>query len=81
MRSQIEIDYYTRQFPLLDVELIESMIFYYGVKQDNTAIITRYEYDNQKKIYSINQKNDEIDIYDPFKVELNKMVAFFDREL
>lgn len=56
LRSQIEIDYYTRQFPLLDVKLIETMIFYYGVKQDNTAIIIRYEYDNQKKFYSINQK-------------------------
>lgn len=80
LRSQIEIDYYTRQFPLLDVELIESIIFYYGVKEDNTAIITRYEYDNQKNSYSINQKSDEIDIYDPFKVELDKMVVFFDRE-
>jgi len=78
LRSQIEIDYYTRQFPLLDVELIESMIFYCGIKKDNTAIVARYEYDDKKKSYSINQKNDEIDIYDPFKVELDKMVAFFE---
>lgn len=80
LRSQIEIDYYTRQFPLLDVELKESMIFYYGIKENNTAIVARYEYDNQKKSYSINQKNDEIETYAPFKVELDKMLAFFDRE-
>lgn len=80
LSSQIEIDYYTRQFPLLDVELKESMIFYYGIKEDNTSIVARYEYDNQKKSYSFNQKNDELDIYDPFKVELDKMVAFFDGE-
>lgn len=55
----------------------ESMIFYYGIKEDNTSIVARYEYDNQKKSYSINQKKDEIDIYDPFKVELDKMIAFF----
>jgi hypothetical protein len=55
-RSQIEIDYYTRQFSLLDVELKESMIFYYGIKEDNTPIVARYEYDNQKKYYSFNQK-------------------------
>lgn len=80
LRSQIEIDYYTRQFPLLDVELEESMFFYYGIKEDNTAIVAQYEYDNQKKSYSTNKKNDEIDIYDPFKVELDKIVAFFDRK-
>ncbi len=80
LKSQLEIGYYTRQFPLLDVVLKESMIFYYGIKEDNIPIVTRYEYDDQKKSYSINQKNDEIDIYDPFKVELDKTVAFFDRE-
>ncbi|WP_186318462.1 hypothetical protein [Enterococcus casseliflavus] len=32
LKFQIEIDYYTRQFPLLDVELKETMIFYYGIK-------------------------------------------------
>lgn len=26
------------------------------------------------------KKNDEIDIYDPFMVDLDKMAAFFDRE-
>lgn len=80
LSSQIEIDYYIRQFPLLDVELKESMIFYYGIKEDNTSIVARYEYDNQKKSYSFNQKNDELDIHDPFKVELDKTVAFFDGE-
>lgn len=80
LKSQLEIDYYTRQFSLLDVVLKESMIFYYGIKEDNTPIVTRYEYDDQMKSYSINQKNDEIDIYDPFKVELDKTVAFSDRK-
>lgn len=56
------------------------MIFYYRIKEDNTTIVARYEYDNQKKSYGINQKNDEIDIYDPFMVDLDKMAAFFDRE-
>ncbi|MBE6170186.1 MAG: hypothetical protein E7152_11135 [Enterococcus casseliflavus] len=78
LKSQLEIDYYARQFSLLDVELKKPMIFYYGIKKDDTAIVARYEYDDQKKSYSINQKNDEIDIYDPFKVELDKMVAFFE---
>ncbi|MFB8590165.1 XRE family transcriptional regulator [Enterococcus casseliflavus] len=81
LRPQLEIDYYTRQFPLLDVELKESIIFYYGIKeQDNTANVARYEYDDQKKSYSINQRNDEINLYDPFKVELEKIVAYFDKE-
>lgn len=80
LKSQLEIDYYTRQFPLLDVELKKSMILCYGIKKDDTAIIARYEYDNQKKSYSINKKIDAIDIYDPFKVELDKTVAFFDRK-
>lgn len=56
LKSQLEIDYYTRQFPLLDVELKKSMILCYGIKKDDTAIIARYEYDNQKKSYSINKK-------------------------
>lgn len=81
LNSQLEIDYYTRQFPLLDVELKESIIVYYGIKEeDNTANIVRYEYDDQKNFYSTNQKNDGINLYNPFKVELEKIVAYFDRE-
>ncbi|MBE9908988.1 MULTISPECIES: helix-turn-helix domain-containing protein [Enterococcus] len=81
LRPQLEIDYYTRQFPLLEVELKESIIVYYGIKEkDNTANIVRYEYDDRKKSYSTNQKNDEINLYEPFTVELEKMVAYFDKK-
>ncbi|MBE6173207.1 MAG: XRE family transcriptional regulator [Enterococcus faecium] len=81
LSSQLEIDYYTRQFPLLDVELKESMIVYYGIKkEDNTDNVIQYKYDDQKKSYSINQKKYETNLYNPFQDELEKMVAYFDRE-
>lgn len=80
LSSQLEIDYYTRQFPLLDLELKESMIVYYGIKEDNTTNVILYKYYDQNKSYSINQKNDETNLYQPFKAELEKMAAYFDRE-
>lgn len=75
--TQLGIDYFTRQFPLLDVNLNQSTIFYYGIKEkENTTNIIEYRYNDEEKIFDIEKTVNNSNIYEPFKIEIEKTVAY-----
>lgn len=77
LNKQLNIDYFTRQFPLLDVELNQSTIVYYGIKEkENTANIIEHRYNNEKKTFEVEHSVNDSRIYEPFKIEIEKTVAY-----
>ena len=77
LKSQVKTDYYTRQFPLLDVELIESKIVYYGMKELNKVVnIIQYHYNNSTKMFEIEGSPKYSDVYAAFETEINRMSAY-----
>lgn len=77
LNKQLNIDYFTRQFPLLDIELNQSTIVYYGIKEkENTTNIIEYRYNNEEKIFEVEKTTSNFRIYEPFKIEIEKTVAY-----
>lgn len=77
LKKQVDIDYYTRQFSLLDVELKESTIIYYGInKQKKELNIMEYTYNDSTKVFDKSQSVDEMAVYNPFQIEAEKMIAY-----
>lgn len=75
LNKQLNIDYFTRQFPLLDIELNQSTIFYYGIKEkENTTNIIEYRYNNEEKIFEVEKTINNSSIYEPFKIETEKQL-------
>lgn len=75
--KQLNIDYFTRQFPLLDIELNQSTIVYYGIKEkENTTNIIEYRYNDEEKIFDVEKTVNNFSIYEPFKIEIEKTVAY-----
>ena len=80
LNKQLNIDYFTRQFPLLDIELNQSTIVYYGIKEkENTANITKYRYNDEEKIFDVEKTENGSSIYEPFKIETEKNAAYLSR--
>lgn len=77
LNKQLNIDYFTCQFPLLDVELSQSTIVYYGIKEkENTANIIEHRYNDEEKIFEVEKTINKSSIYDPFKIETEKTAAY-----
>ncbi|MBO1142359.1 helix-turn-helix transcriptional regulator [Enterococcus avium] len=77
LKGQVKIDYFTRQFPLLDVSLKKSTIVYYGIdKQKQKINVMEYSYNDSDKVFDKSQKIEESIIYEPFQMETKKMVAY-----
>lgn len=77
LNTQLGIDYFTRQFPLLNIKLSQSTIVYYGIKEkENTANIIEYSYNNEKKIFDAEKTVNNSSIYKPFKIETEKMAVY-----
>ena len=77
LNKQLNIDYFTRQFPLLDVELNQSTIVYYVIKEkENTANIIEHRYNNEEKAFKVEHSINDSLIYEPFKIETEKTAAY-----
>lgn len=77
LKKQVNIDYYTGQFSLLDVELKKSTIIYYGInKQKKELNIMEYIYNDSTKIFDKSQSVDETIVHNPFQIETEKMTAY-----
>lgn len=77
LNTQLGIDYFTRQFALLDVELNQSTIVYYGIKEkENTANIVEYRYDDEEKVFTVEDHINGSRIYEPFKIETEKAAVY-----
>lgn len=77
LNKQLDIDYFTRQFPLLDIELNQSTIVYYGIKEkENAANIIEYRYNDQEKIFDVEKTVNNSRIYEPSKIETEKTAAY-----
>ncbi|WP_413538371.1 helix-turn-helix domain-containing protein [Enterococcus malodoratus] len=77
LNKQLDIGYYTRQFSLLDVELNQSTIVYYGIKEkENIANIIEYHYNNEEKIFEFEKTVNNSSIYEPFRIETEKTAAY-----
>ena len=75
LNKQLNIDYFTRQFSLLDVDLNKSTIVYYGIKEkENTANIIEYRYNDEEKIFDVEKTVNNSSIYEPFKIETEKQL-------
>lgn len=73
LKSQVNIDYYTRQFPLLNVALEESTIICYGInKQRKELDIMEYTYNESTKVFDKSQSVDETVVHNPFQIEKKK---------
>lgn len=77
LNTQLSIDYYTRQFSLLGIELNQSTIVYYGIKEkENTTNIIEYRYNDGNKTFEVEHSVDDSRIYEPFKIEIEKNAAY-----
>ena len=77
LNKQLDIDYFTRQFPLLDIELNQSTIVYYGIKdKENTMNFIEYCYNDEEKIFEVEKTVNNSSIYEPFKIEIEKTAAY-----
>lgn len=77
LNKQLDIDYFTRQFPLVEVELNQSTIVYYGIKEkEDTANIIEYRYNDREKIFDVEKTVNNSRIYEPFKIETEKTAAY-----
>lgn len=77
LKTQLNIDYYARQFSLLGITLKESIIVYYGIlKQKKELNIMEYIYDDSTKIFEKNGQLDQTIVYDPFIKETEKMLLY-----
>lgn len=80
LNKQLNIDYFTRQFPLLDIELNQSTIVYYGIKEkENVASIIEYRYNDEEKIFKVDKSVNNFNIYEPFKNETEKTAAYLSK--
>lgn len=81
LNKQLNIDYFTRQFPLLDVDLNQSTIVYYGIKEkENTANIIEYRYNDEEKIFDVEKTVNNSSIYELFKIETEKTAAYLSQD-
>ncbi|MFW3331990.1 helix-turn-helix domain-containing protein [Aerococcus viridans] len=77
LSKQLNIDYFARQFPLLDIELNQSTIIYYGIKEkEKTTNIIEYRYNDEEKIFDAEKTVNNSDIYEPFKIETKKTADY-----
>lgn len=77
LKTQLSIDYFTRQFSLLDVKLSQSKIIYYGIREkESTTNIIGYHYNDEEKIFDVEGTVNYSSIYEPFKAETEKTAVY-----
>ncbi|OLQ23992.1 transcriptional regulator [Listeria seeligeri] len=77
LKTQLDIDYYTRQFFLLGITLKEAKIVCYGInKQKKKLNLLEYIFNDSTKIFDKNRQTDKKIIYDAFKEEAEKMLLW-----
>lgn len=77
LKTQLDIDYYTRQFSLLGIMLKEAKIVYYGINKQKTNLnLLKYIYNDSTKIFDKSGQKDKKTIYAPFKKETEKMLLW-----
>lgn len=77
LNKQLNIDYFTHQFPLLDIELNQSTIVYYEIKEkENTTNIIEYRYNDEEKSFEVEHSVNDSRIYETFKIETEKTAAY-----
>lgn len=75
LTNQVTIDFFTRAFPLLGIDLEKSKIVYYGIERtDESLNIKEYLYNNNEK-YFVKYDQDS-PIYLMFKKEVEKVVNY-----
>ena len=78
LRNQIEIDYFTRAFPMLGVDLTKSRIIYYGFERAQEKLnIVEYSYNSQSKRFEVKNEDTTNFIYKAFKSEASRMQIYF----
>lgn len=76
LTNQVTIDFFTRAFPLLDIKINTSSIIYYGVNcKEKILSIIKYKYNSQVRLYNV--VKEEVEKYEPFALELRKVVYFY----
>ncbi|EAA0350851.1 XRE family transcriptional regulator [Listeria monocytogenes] len=77
LKGQVKSDYFTRQFPLLDVSLKKSTIVYYGIDKEKQKMNVReYSYNDSAKTFDKSQMIEKSILYKPFQMETEKMIAY-----
>lgn len=75
LTNQVTIDFFTRAFPLLGIDLEKSKIVYYGIEKMKESLnIEEYRYNDSFNIYDCFKT--EVDLFEQFKDEAKK-IAFF----
>ncbi|WP_195961538.1 helix-turn-helix domain-containing protein [Enterococcus casseliflavus] len=75
LANQVTIDFFTRAFPLLGIDLEKSKIVYYGIERtDESLNIKEYLYNNKKKYFV--KYNQDITVYLMFKKEVEKVANY-----
>ena len=75
LTNQVTIDFFTRAFPLLGIDLEKSKIVYYGIERtDESLNIKEYLYNNNEKYFV--KYDQDIPIYLMFKKEVEKVVNY-----
>ena len=76
LTNQVTIDFFTRAFPLLGINLEKSKIVYYGIERRKEALnVAEYTYSDQLKRFEIKEDSTDF-IYKPFKYEIRKAQLF-----
>lgn len=79
LKTQLDIDYYTRQFSLLGITLKEAEIVYYGInKQEKDLNLLEYIFNDSTKIFDKSGQADKK--YDAFELEAEKMLLWVKAE-
>ncbi|TYV82340.1 helix-turn-helix transcriptional regulator [Listeria monocytogenes] len=77
LKGQVKSDYFTRQFPLLDVSLKKSTIVYYGIDKEKQKMnVMEYSYNDSAKTFDKSQMTEKSILYKPFQMETEKMIAY-----
>lgn len=75
LTNQVTIDFFTRSFPLLGIDLKKSKIVYYGVERQNKSLnIVEYRYEKQLCIFERGEVIGEV--LSSFKNEAMKMTLY-----
>lgn len=75
LTNQVTIDFFTRAFPLLGIDLEKSKIVYYGIERRNESLnIVEYIYRHNYSCFD--QYNGDMLLFKPFEIESRKVLAY-----
>ena len=75
LTNQVTIDFFTRAFPLLGIDLEKSKIVYYGIeRRSESSNIVEFRYDSQSCVFQNGGVSGET--LSSFKAEVMKMTLY-----